>query len=126
MRNTLGASLLVVASWSSFALSAEPEPPKKSVLMEKKLEYAQNLLKALITENDEEADRNVKLMKTFTKLEEMYRGKKPEYKSQLSKFQESVNDLTASINAKNYDAASDAYVEMIQSCIGCHRVLKTD
>ena len=124
MRIVIVATLFFGACWSLPATGADQEPPKRSVLMEKKVEYAQNLLKALMTENFDEADRNVKLMKTFTRLEEMYRGKRPEYKAQLTKFQTSISELTTTVEAKDYDKASDAYVNMIQSCIRCHRELK--
>ncbi len=102
----------------------EPATAKGSVVMAKKLEYSQQLLSALMTENYDEADRNVKLMKIFTRLEEMYRGKTPEYKAQLKKFQDSVTQLSAAVEAKQHDAASQAYLDMLQSCIQCHKTLQ--
>ena len=44
----------------------------------------------------------LKLMKIFTRLEEMYRGKTPEYKAQLKKFQDSVTQLSAAGEAKQH------------------------
>lgn len=103
------------------------EPQRKSsVVMERKLEYAQNLLKALMTEDFDEIARNVKLMKTFTRLEEMYRSKQPGYAEQLTKFQESVAQLSQATDDKNHDQASQAYVDMVQSCIRCHKLLKKE
>jgi hypothetical protein len=108
------------------AFAAEPEPKKPSVIMEKKLQYSQNLLRALMAEDYEAAERDVKLMKTFARLEEMYRGKKPGYREQLTKFQRSVDDLSKAVDQKNHEGATSAYVSMLQSCIGCHKALKQE
>jgi cytochrome c556 len=111
---------------TAVAFAADPEPKKSSIIMEKKLEYSQNLLRALMTEDYDEVERNVTLMKTFTRLEEMYRSKKPAYRAQLTKFQEAVDGMAKAVEGKNYDGASAAYVSMVQSCIGCHKTLRQE
>lgn len=107
------------------ALGADaPKPEKPSIVMEKKMEYSQNLLRALMTDDFDEAGKNVKLMKTFTHLEEMFRGRRPGYEDQLKKFQASVADLSQAIDEKNHDGSTRAYMGMIQTCIQCHKVLR--
>ena len=113
-------------SWMSGTPADEPKPSQPSVIMEKKLEYAQDILKALMNEDFDRLDRDVKLMKVFTRLEEMYRAKQPEYHEQLTKFQNSVAGLSKSVEEKNHEGASQAYLSMVQSCIQCHKIIKHD
>jgi hypothetical protein len=124
MKSVLWVGLSLSLIGLATARAEEPAPAKGSVVMAKKLEYSQQLLSALMTENYDEADRNVKLMKIFTRLEEMYRGKTPEYKAQLKKFQDSVTQLSTAVEAKQHDAASQAYLDMLKSCIQCHKTLQ--
>lgn len=124
MRNLAIGWCLLGLFCTATTLADEPQEKKSSVVMERKLEYAQNLLKALMKEDFDEIDRNVKLMKTFTRLEEMYRSKLPGYGEQLTKFQHAVTDLAKASDDKNHDRASTAYVAMVQSCISCHKLLK--
>lgn len=116
-------SFVVLMACSSFA--AEGEKPKSSVIMEKKLEYSEELLRAMITEDFAAAERDVKLLKTFTRLEEMYRGKRPEYRAQLTKFQESVSAISKAVDDKNLDEMSRGYADMVQSCVKCHEILRS-
>ena len=116
-------SVLVLMTCSSFA--AEGEKPKSSVIMEKKLEYSEELLRSMITEDFAAAERDVKLLKTFTRLEEMYRGKRPEYRAQLTKFQDSISALSKAVDDKNLDAMSSGYADMVQSCVKCHQILRS-
>jgi hypothetical protein len=113
-------------AWMSVTSADEPKPAKSSVVMEKKLEYAQDILKALMNEDFDRLERDVKLMKVFTRLEEMYSAKQPGYREQLTKFQTSVAALTTSVEAKNHETASQAYLNMVQSCIQCHKIIKHD
>ncbi len=125
MRSLLAVSLCVVSVTLACVASAdEPKPSKPSVVMEKKLEYSQDILKALMNDDFDRLERDVKLMQVFTRLEEMYRAKSPEYQDQLTKFRTSVTALSKSIEEKNRESASQAYVDMVQSCIRCHRILR--
>jgi len=119
------AALLVPLS-AAFAVvsAAEPKPVKSNVIMEKKLEYSQDMLKALMNEDFNRLERNVKLMRIFTRLEEMYGGKQPGYREQLVNFQNSVAALSTSVEEKNHAGTSQAYLNMVQSCIQCHKMIK--
>jgi hypothetical protein len=110
----------------TFAAEAdEPNPsPKPSIVMEKKTEYSQDMLKALMNDDFDRLERDVKLMQVFTRLEEMYRAKTPGYQEQLTKFRNSVTALSKSVEEKNQEGASQAYVDMVQSCIRCHRIIR--
>lgn len=107
------------------AVAQQPKESKKSVVMEKKLEYSQGLLKALVTGDFDLADRNMNLMKTFTRLEEFYNNKRPEYGVELKKFQAANNDLSQAVERKDLDEAARAYGRLTQSCINCHQVLRS-
>lgn len=117
----LAASISLAASFA-----ADPEKPKASVVMQKKLEYSQNLLSALMSEDFDEAGRNVKLMKTYTRLEEMLRSKKPGYREQLDHFEDALTELSTAVDAEDHDRASKAYLDMLDSCIRCHKVMRSE
>ena len=126
MRTSFVGSCLIGLCCAVSAFAQEAKERKPSVVMERKLTYAQNLLKGLMTEDFDEIARSVKLMRVFTRLEEMYRSKQPEYAEQLTKFQNAVADLSKATDAKDHDGASQAYVDMVQSCIRCHKLLKPE
>ena len=125
MRSVCKIVLLVpFIAFLGFASADEPSPPKSNVVMEKKLEYAQDILKALMNDDFDRLERDVKLMKVFTRLEGMYGAKQPGYREQLVKFQDSVTALSTSVAEKNHDTASQAYLNMVRSCIDCHKIIK--
>lgn len=120
--------ILVLCSWiygATFVATAEePKPAKPSVVMEKKLEYSQDILKALMNDDFDRLDRDVKLMQVFTRLEEMYRAKQPDYQEQFGKFRDSLSSLSKSVTEKNSETAARDYGNMVQSCIRCHQIIR--
>lgn len=125
-RSYLSATVLlcgILATTTSRGADQEPER-KPNLLMEKKLEYSQGLLQALVNGDYDEARRNAKLMKTFTRLEQLYQGKNPEYAVQLKEFQATTTALSSAIDEKKLGDASKAYGAMIQSCVKCHEVIR--
>lgn len=125
MRHVFMVSLVVgCGSLLVAARAEEPKAAKPSIVMTKKLEYSQDMLQALMNDDFERLERDVNLMQVFTRLEEMYRAKKPEYQTQLTKFRESITALTKSISDKDEESASKAYANMVESCIRCHRVIR--
>jgi hypothetical protein len=126
MRIAAVVAVLVASISLAASIAEESEPSKPSVVMQKKLEYSQNLLSALMSEDFEEADRNVKLLKTYTRLEEMLRNKKPGYREQLDRFEDSLAELSTAVNAEDHNRASKAYLDMLASCILCHRVMRSE
>lgn len=103
---------------------AESPTPKSGILMSKKLEYSQNLLQALMNDDYEKAAENVRHMQSFTRLEDMFRSERPNYRQQFIAFRDSVADLSQAVRDKNDEHMSAAYLRMIQSCVGCHKELR--
>jgi len=126
MRIAAVVALLVASISLAASFAADPEKPKASVVMQKKLEYSQSLLSALMSEDFKEADRNVKLLKTYTRLEEMLRSKKPGYREELDNFGDALDALATAVDAEDHDRASKAYLDMLASCILCHRVMRSE
>lgn len=114
-----------LVSAALLAPAAEPEPKKPSIVMEKKLEYSQDMLKALVNDDFARLDRDVKLMEVFTRLEEMYRAKRPDYQDQLAKFKSSLSMMSKAVEQTDHDAAAEAYGTMVQSCIRCHQIIRS-
>ncbi len=126
MRISAVVAVLIASFGLAASFAADPEKPKPSVVMQKKLEYSQNLLSALMSEDFVEAERNVKLMKTYTRLEEMLRSKKPGYREQLDHFEDALDQLSTAVDAEDHDGASKAYLDMLDSCIRCHTVMRSE
>ncbi len=125
MRSFLTAAICLWSYGTTFVATAEePKPSKPSVVMEKKLEYSQDMLKALMNDDFDRLDRDVKLMQVFTRLEEMYRAKQPGYQEQFAKFRDSLGALSKSIAEKDSETASRDYANMVQSCIRCHHLIR--
>lgn len=119
-------AVLVASISLAVSFAADPEKSKPSVVMQKKLEYSQNLLSALMSEDYEEAGRNVKLIKAYTRLEEMLRSKKPGYREQLDHFEDALTELSTAVDAEDHGRASKAYLDMLDSCIRCHKVIRSE
>jgi hypothetical protein len=125
MRNFLMAVLgLWIYGTTFVAMAQDPKPSKPSVVMAKKLEYSQDMLKALMNDDFERLERDVKLMQVFTRLEEMYRAKQPKYQEQFVKFRDSLDSLSKSVAEKDSESASQSYSNMVQSCIRCHQLIR--
>jgi hypothetical protein len=118
----------IVASLIAVAIFVHADEPKRpsgsSVVMEKKTEYSQDMLKALMNNDFDRLGHDVKLMRVFTRLEEMYRAKSSDYQEQLTKFTTAVTELSKAAEEQDLENASQAYVDMIQSCIRCHRIIR--
>lgn len=124
---TATIALLLFSGLAACLHAADPASTAKSnTLMEKKLEYSEGLLKSLVRGDFDEARRNAKLMKTFTRLEQLYQGKNPEYAVQLKEFQATNAALSQAIEDKKLNDASKAYGAMIESCIKCHAVIRDE
>lgn len=125
MRYFLMATLGLWIYGGTFVVMAQdPKPSQPSVVMEKKLEYSQDMLKALMNDDFERLDRDVKLMQVFTRLEEMYRGKQPKYQEQFAKFRDSLGSLSKAVVEKDSESAAQNYSNMVQSCIRCHQIIR--
>lgn len=127
-RTNLGQCL--VAAWllsAGPAGLADEKPAKKedaSVWMTKKLEYSRKVLEGLVKGDFEAVRKNAGAMQVVGYLEEWDRGKNPEYRRQMTYFQDANKELIRQAGRKNLNGATLAYTQLTLSCVQCHNVVR--
>lgn len=97
----------------------------QSYWMKKKLEYSQNILSGLATEDFTAIRANATSMKALDVLEKYIHPRTNEYRMQLQTFQFANDELIRNAREKNIDGAALAYVQLTLSCVNCHKVLRS-
>lgn len=97
---------------------------KPTLLMRKKLEYAQKILEGLSVEDYEMIGKNARLMNTFAQLENWFWADTPEYRAQLNIFRFANNEMMRMSDEKNLEGVSLAYTQMTLSCVNCHKQIR--
>ena len=102
---------------------AEKEPGAKEA-MRQKVAYSQQTLVG-ITQGDYGliASNAGKLVELSNKTN-WYSRQVPEYELFLNEFRRNAQELMKAGQQNNLDAASLAYVQMIMSCVSCHKFIR--
>ena len=130
---------LMVGLLCPLAVAVEPQkPPAKtgpdptvakeskpvSFWMEKKLEYAQEILRGLASGDLDEVSEKAEQMRLLSKVEGWVRHRKPGYTAQFQVFEFANAQLLKNAQIKNLDGASIAFQQLTMSCISCHKMLR--
>ena len=128
---------VVLIGFTSWALAQEPakksqdlEPPKVtkekpiSFWMAKKLDYTQEMLKALTFGDFKSLETHATQMRALGQLEGFVRSGSPEYTAQMHMFDMSNTDLIAQARKGNIEGATLAFNHLTSSCIACHTELR--
>lgn len=115
------ASLFIAA----FAMAQTQEPTKPSALVKKKLDHAQKILIGLTTEDYPLMSQNAEKLLALTEKQWTERAT-ADYKAQLKDFSLAVNSVREHAAQKDLDQASEAYFQMTQSCLSCHKYLRNE
>jgi hypothetical protein len=92
--------------------------------MKKKQEFTQGILAGL-TENDfEKVRRNAQAMSLMGYLEKWARSGQPDYKQQLTYFENANQELIRQSKEKNLDGSLLAYYQLTASCVRCHTIVR--
>jgi hypothetical protein len=93
--------------------------------MRKKLEYSQNILQGLATEDFELIRKNAEAMKKLGLFEAFVRFSEAQaYRTQLQVFDFSNDELIRLADEKNIDGAALAFTQSTLSCVNCHKALR--
>ena len=103
----------------------DAEQKKQSFWMKKKLEYSQNILSGVATEDFKKIRENASSMKALDVLEKFVHPRDKDYRMQLQTFQFANDELIRNAREKNVDGAALAYVQLTLSCVNCHKVLRS-
>ncbi len=113
--------LMLVVLVTLTARGDETVEKGKSFWMKKKLEYAQNILSGLATEDFEAIGKNARMMNKLSAFEKWVHGKSEQYRIQLKIFGYANEELIRQADEENLDGCGVAYMQLTLSCINCHR-----
>ena len=99
----------------------EPGSPQHDVIMEKKLECAQELFAAVTTGDFEEINRQSQKLRLLSQEAGWNRLQTPEYMRLSEDFRGTTSQLEAAAADRNLDAVGLAFVKLSITCIDCHR-----
>jgi hypothetical protein len=112
-------SSVLILSLASSSGSQENEPVMK--VMALKLDYAQKVLKSIVTaEFDELEDLSFRLV-VLTGTEDWKVIRTEEYNRHTADFVSAVEALRKARDHKDIDESTKAYIEMTLSCVQCHK-----
>jgi hypothetical protein len=115
-------AVVAVSLWGTLLLSRQSDPLE--TIMQWKLEYAHNLLRALILEDFEAMDRNSKRLQRLSEASNWNVIRTHEYTRHSSEFRRAVDALERAAQEKDLDAAALAYAEMTFKCVQCHKYVR--
>ncbi len=115
-------AVVAVSLWGTLLLSRQSDPLE--TIMQWKLEYAHNLLRALILEDFEAMDRNSKRLQRLSEASNWNVIRTHEYTRHNSEFRRAVDALERAAQEKDLDAAALAYAEMTFKCVQCHKYVR--
>ena len=115
-------AVVAVGLWSALVLSRQSDPLE--TIMQRKLEYAHNLLHALILEDFDAMDRNAERLQRLSEASNWNVLRTHEYTRHSSEFRRTVDALKKAAQEKDLDAAALAYVEMTLKCVQCHTYVR--
>jgi len=113
-----------VALVSPVLRAGDDDEQKPSFWMKKKMEYSQEILAGLATEDFDAVAKNARSMNALGQLEKWLRANTPEYRTQLKVFRRANENLIERAEEKNLDGAALAYVQLTLSCVNCHKVVR--
>ena len=122
------AVFVVVPTLFGVSSSSAQQPGDKSqpmsFWMTKKLEYSQNILAGLAEADFDKIVANAQSMRNLSKVEGFVRGQTPGYRTQLSIFEESADEIIRQSKRDNLEGATLAFAQLTISCVHCHKHLR--
>lgn len=103
--------------------SAEDSKPV-SFWMEKKLAYAQDILKGLATGELELVAERADQMRLLAKVEGWVRSRKPGYRAQFQAFEFANAEILRNARGDNLEGSAMAFQQLTASCVSCHKMLR--
>ena len=111
------------AGGSPSAAAGDEDRPV-SFWMEKKLQYAQEILRGLAVGDLEVVAETGEQMRLLSKVEGWIRNRKPGYRAQFQAFQFANAEIVRNANGGNLDGAAMAFQQLTISCVSCHKMLR--
>jgi hypothetical protein len=101
--------------------SEEPKPHEDD--MQKKLEYARNILDGLVMEDFDKINQSAKALNELGKRKWL-ENESAAYRTQNQVFWFTTGTLIMAAEAKNIDGATLSYTQMTHNCVNCHKLIR--
>ena len=103
--------------------SRSEETKPHEVDMQKKLEYAKNILDGLVTEDFDKILQSGKALNELGKRKWL-ENESAAYRTQNQVFWFTAGTLAMAAEDKNIDGATLSYTQMTHSCVNCHKLIR--
>ena len=106
-----------------FGVRAAPQPKADDVaaLMQRKLTHAQKLVEGIALADFDKVGPSAKELSALSKLAEFKVLKSAQYELHANEFRRALDDIQAGVKQKSLDAVTLGYVDMVLSCVRCHK-----
>ena len=120
---SLGVALVVIVS-SFAAWSAVEAEKKRSSLMQRKLDNAQNLLEALALENFAGIKEAADELNVIAQEARWKKLNTPTYNQLSSEFTAATAKVATMAEEENLDGATLGFVQLTMTCVECHKLVR--
>jgi hypothetical protein len=131
MGRNIALAICSFALVGSFSTTVGDEPTttteqrnQPSFWMKKKLEYSNQILAGLTSEDFNQIRQSAKAMNALGHIENWVHATRPGYRTQLAIFRDANEQLIAEANEDDLDGATLAYVQLTLSCVNCHKLVR--
>ncbi len=94
--------------------------------MRQKLSYTQGIVEGLVTEKYELVATNAAALRNMNLTNAFLALKNPSYLGQTTNFQTRVDELIKAAQAKNLEKSTEAYSQVVDSCVACHKLFRRE
>jgi len=118
---------LTLASLFAGTKPTDTQAEKKSAVkeaMRQKVAYSQQVLVGITLADYGLIANNAEKLVELSNKTNWYSRQVPEYELFLNEFRRNAQELMKAGQQNNVDAASLAYVQMIMSCVSCHKFIR--
>ena len=126
----LGMGLIALAIWSlNCQLSHAAEGRRRAdtqTFMRMKLAWSQNILEGLTLERFDAVSKNAIRLRDMTASNAWHVMRQADYMASTTNFQKNVDALYLAAVDKNLDGATEAYQQVMKSCVECHRLVRLE
>jgi hypothetical protein len=121
-----GTLITTLLGFSLFAAQPTPRRTAAQLFMRQKLAWSQAALEGLTLEKFDLVAKNAIRMRDMTHSNQWFTIRQPDYLTQTTNYQKSVDALFMAATDKNLEAATVAYTQVMKNCIECHRMVRLE
>jgi hypothetical protein len=112
--------------WSPGALALAQGTHPTRDFMRLKLSYNQGIAEGIVLEKYDLVLTNAASLRNMNLTNAFLALKNPDYLQRIGDFQQKVDGLVAAANEKNLDKSTEAYSQVVSSCVACHKSFRKE